>query len=444
MPGLILKNFRGFRRAVVPLSPGVNFLVGENSTGKTSVLALIDILSSHHFYFTQTLKSDFSDYSNYADAVSAKTPNAEVAIGYYRFSYSKLKRGTIDALCIHFYNNNSRCDIKSISYIANDLLIQANFRRSLVQFYIHKLKNSGDAFPNPLDAANLLVDGRIESVKGEEISSGKYWHKELPMPSPLLSAMNILALEKIRVSEDEPQVQVSPRPLMMTDAKWISPIRAEPQSISTKAFSDYSPEGEHIPEVIRRGFGSNPNKTLTKRLTEAVHNFGDDSHLFEQLSVKEYGASPTDPYEVQVKLGGANHRLSNVGYGVSQSLPVLMEVAASDFDESFIIQQPEVHLHPRAQAAFGDFFFEMSAIRKHQFFIETHSDYLIDRFRFKLLHSKARKKPISQILFFDKDSKGYNTVFRIRLSSKGSLMGELPARYREFFLREELNLLGMR
>ena len=46
----------------------------------------------------------------------------------------------------------------------------------------------------------------------------------------------------------------------------------------------------------------------------------------------------------------------------------------------FLLQQPEVHLHPQAQAALGTLFCQVAAGGR-QLIIETHSDYIIDRVR---------------------------------------------------------------
>lgn len=444
MPGIALKNFRGFSKAFIPLLSGANFFVGENSTGKTSVLSLIEILSNHHFYFTHELISKYTDFSAFENAVSIKTPRADLSIGYFRLSYSKLKRGTIDAMTFNFINDKGRTELKSIQYIANNYLINAIFRKSLVQFTVSQAKLDSDKFLHPFSAVDAMFDGDMSVIQGEEVASGNYSYSNLPMPSPLIAAMNILGLEKIRQSEEDPLVKTRIRQELFDDLKWIAPIRAKPQAISTKIQNTYSAEGEHIPSMIRRAFGSKPDTALANRLNSVIAPFGRDSHLFDGIGVQEYGQGPTSPFEVQIQLGGSNHRLSNVGYGVSQSLPVLLEIASSSSNDRFIVQQPEVHLHPRAQASFGEFLHNMAISKKHTFYVETHSDFLIDRFRLQMKNSPRRKHPPSQILFFNKTSKGFNTVDMIRFNSNGSLPDQIPQGYRDFFLREELKLLSIR
>ena len=69
----------------------------------------------------------------------------------------------------------------------------------------------------------------------------------------------------------------------------------------------------------------------------------------------------------------------------------------------FLLQQPEVHLHPTAQAALGSLFCEIAG-RDRQIIVETHSDYIIDRVRMDVRDKKTNLKPEDvSILFFETD-----------------------------------------
>jgi predicted ATPase len=125
---------------------------------------------------------------------------------------------------------------------------------------------------------------------------------------------------------------------------------------------------------------------------------------------------------------------------VSQSLPVFVEIFTRPKGSWFAIQQPEVHLHPRAQAALGDAFFEMAVGEEKCFLIETHSDFTIDRFRMN--YRKKGKKPNSQVLFFERKGRN-NTVTSLAISAQGELSPEQPEGYRQFFVKEEMKLLGL-
>jgi predicted ATPase len=104
-----------------------------------------------------------------------------------------------------------------------------------------------------------------------------------------------------------------------------------------------------------------------------------------------------------------------------------------------LLQEPEIHLHPRAQAALGSFFSQLVAKKKKEVVIETHSDYLLDRVRLEVANGTIPADKVL-ILFFDKH--GFEThVHQIMLDENGTLLN-VPPTYREFFLKEEMNLFS--
>jgi predicted ATPase len=103
------------------------------------------------------------------------------------------------------------------------------------------------------------------------------------------------------------------------------------------------------------------------------------------------------------------------------------------------LQQPEVHLHPKAQAALGTFFVDLIAGTSRTLAVETHSDYLVDRVRQEVARGRISSDDVL-ILFFDKP-KSETAVHPIQLDEHGNVLDPPPA-YREFFLHEELNLLN--
>lgn len=104
------------------------------------------------------------------------------------------------------------------------------------------------------------------------------------------------------------------------------------------------------------------------------------------------------------------------------------------------VQQPEVHLHPRAQAAFGEFIHSACSLFGIRFIVETHSDFVIDRYRVK-----TRDKPTDgsqQVCFFE-NSRGINRIANIPIGRDGMYQGKLPVSFRSFFVNESLNMMGL-
>jgi predicted ATPase len=215
----------------------------------------------------------------------------------------------------------------------------------------------------------------------------------------------------------------------------LAPIRTKPRRTYDAPQTEFSSEGEHTPYVIKR-------RLTSKTQAEAFRNFleqaGASSGLFKSISVKPYGKGPMAPFEMKINLGSTSLGLENVGYGVSQSLPLLVEMFVRPKKTAFTIQQPEVHLHPKAQATFGDVIAELARNDAKKFIVETHSDFTMDRFR---LNVRKNGSVPSQLLFFERTAKG-NTVTPIRIHENGDLSADQPDAYRSFFFNESLELLS--
>ena len=106
----------------------------------------------------------------------------------------------------------------------------------------------------------------------------------------------------------------------------------------------------------------------------------------------------------------------------------------------FLLQQPEVHLHPSAQAALGSLFCEV-ANSGRQLVVETHSDHLLDRVRMEVRDGTTGLKPDDvSILFFERDGLEVN-IHRLRIDVDGNINGQ-PNSYRRFFMEETRRSLG--
>jgi predicted ATPase len=89
----------------------------------------------------------------------------------------------------------------------------------------------------------------------------------------------------------------------------------------------------------------------------------------------------------------------------------------------------------------GDLFFEFSIGKfKKRIVVETHSDYLIDRFRRKQRQSKAESN--AHVIFFLRKD-GINKAFSIKIEDNGNYEADQPEEFREFFIKEQIENLGL-
>jgi energy-coupling factor transporter ATP-binding protein EcfA2 len=84
-----------------------------------------------------------------------------------------------------------------------------------------------------------------------------------------------------------------------------------------------------------------------------------------------------------------NHEvtLSDMGYGISQVLPIVLQSLLATSDSMILIEQPELHLHPEVQARLADFFIKMAEEGKH-YMIETHSEHVLLRLQRRIVETK--------------------------------------------------------
>ena len=134
---------------------------------------------------------------------------------------------------------------------------------------------------------------------------------------------------------------------------------------------------------------------------------------------------------------------------MSQILPILVHVlnsgvpgdARRSYGETpfFLLQQPEVHLHPRAQAELSSLLVTLASQGNRSFVVETHSDYMIDRARIEIRKGNICPEDVSLIYL---EPKGRIVeVHNIGFDKMANMEG-VPPHYRDFFLKESKRLMG--
>ena len=224
-----------------------------------------------------------------------------------------------------------------------------------------------------------------------------------------------------------------------------SPIRSRPKRTydPTRVFDD--PEGSDVPMLLME------TKATEKKEWEALKgrlvDFGKRSGLFQNIEVKNLGGSMGNPFQLKVKVRGPNSNIIDVGYGVSQILPILVRILEHDiFQRSYmgqrpisLLQQPEVHLHPRAQAELSSLLVMSASGGGQSFIVETHSDYMIDRARVEIRKGTIRPEDVSLIYLEPKGN--VVKVHNIRFDKMANMQG-VPPHYGKFFMKEYRELMG--
>ena len=114
----------------------------------------------------------------------------------------------------------------------------------------------------------------------------------------------------------------------------------------------------------------------------------------------------------------------DIGYGVSQVLPVIIAavMAEHNFDHT-MVEQPELHLHPRVQARLADLLFSPASLGKHVS-VETHSEHLIYRVQ-KLIREKERRPEDVSVNYVER-THGGSVVHKLNISENGNFIDAWP------------------
>ncbi|HEY3735633.1 MAG TPA: DUF3696 domain-containing protein [Streptosporangiaceae bacterium] len=144
----------------------------------------------------------------------------------------------------------------------------------------------------------------------------------------------------------------------------------------------------------------------------------------------------------RVKQGGAKDlvNIADVGFGVSQTLPVVVALLAAAPGQLVYLEQPEIHLHPRAQAGFASLLWA-SVVRGVRIVVETHSALLIRAIQTIVAQGQLPPDDIALHWFSRDATSGWTTVTSADLDRFGSF-GDWPEDFDEVSLRADHDYLS--
>lgn len=422
---LLIENVRCFAgRHEIPIRP-LTVLVGENSSGKSTLLAALSIVCDSRFPFNPEFNQPPYSLGNFQTIATHQGKNGRpprFSLGFK--SGSDALPNDIDAVPRHLiatYALNRR--ITGLS----ELRVARAKGTAAMRLLPGKEKYEIEVVAAPTSdwsTERFQVPAVLRVERESDIS--KLYLSQFPgiSPTEFLRALNLS-----KVFTD----------LSLTSAVSIAPIRTKPKRTYDEASEDYSPEGGHVPFVLARVLSGGPDSKAKRGLVTGLSRFGEESGLFKGIDIRNLGDRPGEPFQVMVTVAGGPTNLLDVGYGVSQALPLVVQSILAADEDLLLLQQPEVHLHPKAQAALGSFFVDIHAHSGKSFVVETHSDYIVDRIRMEIADGKLPSEAFL-ILYLERHGTE-TTVYPITVDSLGNLLG-VPPTYREFFLREAVNLLS--
>lgn len=222
--------------------------------------------------------------------------------------------------------------------------------------------------------------------------------------------------------------------------KYLGPLRDAPKPVyqpeALESTTDVGYRGEHTAAVLdlnatrRIRYTAPPSGTTwdfpankeakTSSLQSAVVEWLKYLEVADDVATFDEGVFG-NRLQVSTSNTGFFHDLTNVGVGVSQVLPIVVSSLLAPPKSLLIFEQPELHLHPKVQARLADFFIAL-AFDDKQTLLETHSEYLIDRFRLRIAAtSDERLLSMINIQFSEKTGSS-SSLTAVEINEFGSVI----------------------
>ncbi len=210
---------------------------------------------------------------------------------------------------------------------------------------------------------------------------------------------------------------------------YLGPLREYPQRQYTWGGgqpSDMGRRGERVidallasrerGEKIARGRG-HKQATVEEYVAFWLRELG----LIHSFSVEAI-AEGSNLYQVRVQKTAFSPSvlITDVGFGVSQVLPVLTLCFYVPEGSTIILEQPEIHLHPVVQAGLADVFIDAVKKRKIQIIIESHSEHLLTRLQRRIAEEEIASEDAA-LYFCERDESSVSKLVSLELDVFGNI-----------------------
>lgn len=422
---IYIDNFKGFRDTIIPFG-NVNFLVGDNSTGKTTVINLVRLLDSISFWNDVDILTNSNEVVPFKEFVNQYSDDQSYFSIGIDSDWDEDKSRVYFLLTFKEDPETLLSQLKSFKFTTGDNTVFVENESKGSHVYVKKYRNQAFAF-------------WLKDKKGFKKNKDLEHFVDGENRTPFIVMVNYI-INYLSGANDifTPEIMIP----VSSGNEWIAPVRASAKKYYHSEESLYKEDGSHIPHMIKSIFDQ--DRPLRNNILRIIRDFGKDSGLFDDIKIEKYGKKDYAPFSINIIYNKIPINLSRVGFGVNQILPLLLE---SLYYRKYLLsyQQPELHLHPKAQAAFGNVIYFSSLVMGNNYLIETHSDFLINRYRYMMhIREDAEEKPDhdARILFFERSAEGLS-VSSIVFDKNGKYPENMPESYGKFFIDEQFNMLSV-
>ncbi len=218
---------------------------------------------------------------------------------------------------------------------------------------------------------------------------------------------------------------------------YIGPLRESPKRIyiaTGEAPQDVGLKGELSVDVL---WAQARRKSTRVRLLGRVNHWMREFGLAAEVGLNRVGGNN---YSVVFEDPNTHLKvnLADVGFGASQVLPIVIEGFYARDRAMLLIEQPEIHLHPKAQGVLGDLLIDIATYEGGKtVLVETHSEHVLSRIRRRIAERRINQDSVA--IYYCEPSANGTKVREIGVNSNGQYENEgLPEGFFEEGYRDTL------
>jgi predicted ATPase len=336
-------------------------------------------------------------------------------------------------------HNIEKIKYSHITYLLNDLIQKKNStvipKRIMYSFYYNEKDEVARIQSFEIFNSKNELILRVSNIKGGVVESEVFKKNILNNNKKLiLEHIDFNSITMVKDREDkrinyfdnEPKTIVSyfiglieiatynaTRDFSLNSINHISPLRAFPQRYYLLDKSIYHEKldtlnGIQLAEILKK------NSSIINKI----------NLLFSEFYISIKIARVNDIiHKIIVTQDGVELELTDVGFGISQVLPILVQAYLSPKDSITIIEQPEIHLHPKMQAWLTDALIKIALEENKNFIIETHSETLIRRIRLRIVdNNSSLQKDHIAIYYIERDDENiHSNLNKIDIKDNGDI-----------------------
>ena len=401
---LRLRNFKAFKdTGVLGLKP-ITVLAGPNSGGKSSILQSLLLLKQ-----TLTgppdidlnLDGSYLQFSGFNELTFGKPSLSQCEVNYAFEVVTPMPRKVVPE---YFPKLVLPEEMESVS-LRSDVKLAFRYKRrgeesSVVldrfEVYSRVQETEGPYLKGTLKGGNYRIAMRGKGVGLPEHFSNRRIENVVGrnfVPQLLLFETDEKSPHRSHLPLDpifmHPLVKLEEE--LQENLKYLGPLRERPRRAylhSGNPMTEIGDSGEYAAQILwlekdakvsyLPALDQDPRDiSLMEAVSDAFLRLG----MLQPVDVK---SEKSIMYQILFGIGGTQARkavtIADVGFGVSQLLPILVLGLRADETSILLLEQPEIHLHPKLQANLADFLLTL-AKQERRLIVETHSDHFINRLR---------------------------------------------------------------